>query len=241
MLINSRDDQWAAENLISQLHACAPPDSELCMSLSLLHIDLLLRKGDYTGALNIIERIAQSIRPENFDVTIQVRLLNLKSRIFDKSHQTERGFSLAMRSANMAYRARYLPGLWEAIGVLAQVLMSFKEFEAAKDILESIMPQALEIEDSCLSARTFSLLVDANMGLAGKAKNDTVRRKECLARAVEFIDCAFAEYSSIEDLRGQCEMMAKKATVMHISGDLVLANDYAAKYLDLKNQATAEQ
>ena len=30
------------------------------------------------------------------------------------------------------------------------------------------------------------------------------------------------------------EMMAKKATVMHLTGDPVLANDYAAKYLDLR-------
>ena len=31
--------------------------------------------------------------------------------------------------------------------------------------------------------------------------------------------------------------MAKKATIMHLHGDLVLANDYAAKYLDLKKAA----
>lgn len=32
-------------------------------------------------------------------------------------------------------------------------------------------------------------------------------------------------------------MMAKKATIMHLVGELVLANDYATKYLDLKREA----
>jgi anaphase-promoting complex subunit 5 len=41
-------------------------------------------------------------------------------------------------------------------------------------------------------------------------------------------------------VQGQSEMMAKKATVMHLMGDCGLANDYAAKYLDLKRQAAAE-
>ena len=239
-LITRRDNKVAAEHLISKLQAGAPSDSELCVTLSLAKADLLIRKGDYAAALEIIEQIAQSTQQENFDVSIQVKLLNMKVRIFEKSGQPERGFSLAMRAASIAHRSRLLPGLWEAIGGLAIILVSFKEFEAAIDMLESIVPQVLECEDCYLTARTYSLLADANMGLAGQAQHDTAGRKEQFARAVEFIDCAFAEFSSIEDLRGQCEMMAKKATIMLLSGDLVLANDYAAKYLDLKEQADAD-
>ncbi|PGG98878.1 hypothetical protein AJ79_08754 [Helicocarpus griseus UAMH5409] len=236
-----RDDKLAAEHLIPQLHACAPPDAELAMTLSLLEVDYLMRKGDYTGALKIIEQNAQSIRQENFDVATQVKLLVVKARIFEQTQQPERGFSLAMRAASIAHRSRYLPGLWESIGVLSVILMTFKEFEAALEILESIVPQVLECEDAYLTARTYSLLVDASMGLAGQAQRDKVRQKEHMARAVEFIDCAFESYSNVEDVAGQCEMMAKKATVMHLSGDLVLANDYAAKYLDLKRQAAVER
>ncbi|OAX82243.1 hypothetical protein ACJ72_03406 [Emergomyces africanus] len=238
-----RDDKQAAEHLIPQLRACAPPDTELVLTLSFLEVDFLMRKGDYTAALKIIERNAQSTRQENFDVATQVKLLVAKARIFDQTNQPERGFSLAMRAANIAHRSRYLPGLWESIGVLSVILMTFKEFEAALEILESIVPQVLECEDAYLTARIYSLLVDANMGLAGQAllqARDKVRQKEHMARAVEFIDCAFEEFSKVEDVQGQCEMMAKKATVMHLSGDLVLANDYAAKYLDLKRQAATE-
>lgn len=31
-------------------------------------------------------------------------------------------------------------------------------------------------------------------------------------------------------------MLAKKATVMHLCGDLALANDMASRYLDLKRE-----
>ncbi|KAL2370215.1 hypothetical protein RJZ57_005358 [Blastomyces gilchristii] len=241
-----RDDKLAAEHLIPQLRACSPPDAELVLTLSLLEVDFLMRKGDYTAALEIIERNAQSMRQENFDVATQVKILVAKARIFDQTNQPERGFSLAMRAANVAHRSRYLPGLWEAIGVLSVILMTFKEFGAALEILESIVPQVHECEDAYLTARTYSLLADADMGLAGQVQmqsqgRDKVRQKEHMARAVEFIDCAFEEFSNVEDVQGQCEMMAKKATVMYLSGDFVLANDYAAKYLDLKKQAAAER
>ncbi|KAL2364215.1 hypothetical protein RJZ56_002885 [Blastomyces dermatitidis] len=241
-----RDDKLAAEHLIPQLRACSPPDAELVLTLSLLEVDFLMRKGDYTAALEIIERNAQSMRQENFDVATQVKILVAKARIFDQTNQPERGFSLAMRAANVAHRSRYLPGLWEAIGVLSVILMTFKEFGAALEVLESIVPQVHECEDAYLTARTYSLLADADMGLAGQVQmqsqgRDKVRQKEHMARAVEFIDCAFEEFSNVEDVQGQCEMMAKKATVMYLSGDFVLANDYAAKYLDLKKQAAAER
>jgi anaphase-promoting complex subunit 5 len=104
-------------------------------------------------------------------------------------------------------------------------------------MVESIMPQVLETDDCDLAARAYSLLVDANMGMAGKAWSqgqDTPAKKEHMNRALGYLDCAYDQYEEIEDIKGQCEMMAKKATVMHLTGDLVLANDYAAKYLDLQ-------
>lgn len=224
------------------------PDIDLSLTLSFLEIEFRLRKGDYHRALKIVEQIAQSIQQENFDVFTQIKLLCYKARILDKAGQPQRGFSLAMRAASIAHRSRVLPGLWEAIGVLAGVLLSLREFEAAAEMMESIMPQVLEFEDRSLTARSYSVLVDANMGLAGEYSSarggcaaDPVKKKEYVTRALEYIDCSYEEYEEIEDLSGQCEMMAKKATVMHLSGDPVLANDYAAKYLDLKRQAAAER
>lgn len=203
-----------------------------------------MKWGDYDTALKLIERVGQTTPQETFDVAIQIRLLTLKARIFAQTDQAERGFSLAMRAASIAHRSRVLTGLWEAVGALSVVLMEFQEFEAARGLLESIMPQVIESEDCELVASSYALLVDANMGMAGQTRHDeavAVRQKEYLGRAVEFIDCAFAEYSKVDDSQAQSEMMAKRATVMHLTGDLALANDYAAKYLDLKRQAAAER
>ncbi|EEP75614.1 conserved hypothetical protein [Uncinocarpus reesii 1704] len=235
-----RDNKVAAEHLVTQLRACVVNEPEHTAALSLSEVEFLICKGDYSAALKLIENIAKSTQQGLFDVALQIKLLNLKAQIFQKTDQPERAFSLVMRAASIAYRSRVLPGLWEALGNLAVILMVFREFEAAVDTLESIMPQVLEGDDSVLAARTYSLLVDANMGLAGRTKQDMVRQKEYIAKASEFIDCAFAEYSKVGNLNGQCEMTAKKATLMHLSGDLALANDYAARYLDFKRQARME-
>lgn len=174
-------------------------------------------------------------------MAIYAKLLNLKSRVFQKSGQSERCLTFATRACSIALKAYNLPGLWESIGTIGQVLNSLKEFEGTITLLESIIPQILECEDSYLTAQTYSCLADANMGHAGKSRNDSVRQKEYMVRAVEYLDYSFEKYSDVEDLRGQCEAMAKKATVMHVSGDFLLANDYAAKYHDLKKDAAIER
>lgn len=53
---------------------------------------------------------------------------------------------------------------------------------------------------------------------------------------MEHIDSAYAQFRYIEDLKGQLEMLSKKATIMHWRGDLVLANDTATQFLELKKQ-----
>jgi anaphase-promoting complex subunit 5 len=209
--------------------------------LVLSRVELCIKRGDYATALELIEKHGRSLTQETFDIATQIRLLTLKARIFAKTDQAERGFSLAMRAATIAQRSRFMSGMWEALGSVSNILMEFEEFEAARALLESIIPQVIESESCRLVASTYSLLVDANMGMAGQTRSEPARQKEYLARAVELIDCAFAEYSKMEDVQGQSEMMAKKATVMHLTGDYGLANDYAAKYLDLKRQAAAEQ
>ncbi|KAL2860197.1 anaphase-promoting complex subunit 5-domain-containing protein [Aspergillus pseudodeflectus] len=236
------DDRTAASYLLSQLQSIKLPDSDLSFLLSFLSIDFMIRQANYTEALELIEETAQSIHQDNFDIQPQVKLLCLKARIFEKTGQPQRGFSLAMRAANIAHRSRLLPSLWEAICALGAVLLSLQEFEAVSGMIESIMPQVLESNDCDLAAHAYSLLVDANMGIAGKlwsAGKNTPAKKEYMNRALGYLDCAYDQYEEIEDIRGQCEMMAKKATVMHLTGDSVLANDYAAKYLDLQRQRSS--
>jgi len=66
-----------------------------------------------------------------------------------------------------------------------------------------------------------------------------VKRKERISKAMEYIDCAFEQFKHVEDLRGQCDMLAKKATILNLRGDLVLANDCASQYLGMKKEYAA--
>ena len=206
-------------------------------NISILEIDLRARRSDYAGSMNIIEKLATNLNKAEADVFQRAKLMISKARIYDKAGIPQKGFSVALRAASLAHEASILPVLWEAVGVVSRVLISFGEFDAAARLMESIMPQVLECEDCNLSALSFSCLADAQMGLAGDARAESLHRKERLTKALEYIDRSFDAFSRIEDVKEQCEMMAKKATIMHLNGDPVLANDCAAKYLDIKRAA----
>lgn len=245
LLTSPSDDKVAVEHILAQLQAIQLLDFDMRLLLAFYTIEFTLRQGDTGRALRMVEQAANSMQPENFDVHSQIKLLCLKALVLEKSGHPQRGFSLAMRAASIAHRSKVLLDLWEAICTLAAVLLSLREFEATAELVESIMPQILEAEDSALTARAYSLLVDANMGVAGElwsreGLERTLARKEYVNRALGYIDSAYDAYEEIEDILGQTEMMAKKATVMHLTGDPVLANDYAAKYLDLRKRRGAE-
>ena len=90
-----------------------------------------------------------------------------------------------------------------------------------------------------MTARLYSHLADACVGLAGAHAQH--RRREHLTRALAHVENAFNHYSAVEDVARQCEMLAKKATIMKVAGDNVLANDYAAAYLALRREAVRER
>ncbi|KAJ5594453.1 uncharacterized protein N7459_000661 [Penicillium hispanicum] len=237
-----RDDKVAVEHIISQLQAVQLLDFDMRLLLGFHTIEFAIRQGDYGRAMHMVEQAAHTMQPENFDIHAQIKLLCLKARIFEKSGQPQRGFSLAMRAASIAHRSRLLFDLWEAICTLCAVLLSLREFEASSELVESIMPQILESEDFALVARAYSLLGDADLGVAGElwsrhGRDSALARNEYINRALGYIDSAYDAYEEIEDFLGQTEMMAKKATLMHLTGDSVLANDYAAKYLDLRKRS----
>ena len=233
----SRGDYHAADHFISQLRANPLPISDVVFSVDLLDIELHIRRDDFSGAMAAVERLAIDPKIDEGDILNKIKLMILKARIYDKAGLAQKGFSVSIRAASLAYKVRLLPILWEAVGALCRVLLSLKEFDAAQKLLRSILPRVLECEDCTLAADTFSCLADAHMGLAGQAKTESQKRKEHMTKALECLEKAFDEYSRIEDVKGQCEMMAKRATIMHLNGDLVLANDHAAKYLDILRDA----
>ena len=80
--------------------------------------------------------------------------------------------------------------LFQAFNIIAGILTELGEYDAAYQILDSIMPQVLECEDSYLTAQCFTCLADGQVGLAGARKS--VQRAEHLGRALNFINRAFA-------------------------------------------------
>lgn len=234
-----RNNLDGADQLLSQLLQCTRGDTEsdIIFEINILHIDYLIRRTNYSMALAKIEELSASLKEDGEDINLRVKLLIMKASLQAKSGRPQKGFSVAVRAASIAWRARLIPPLWAAMGAIANILTSLYEFQAASQLLVAVLPRALECENCFLNAELYSFLVDAHMGLAGKAEPGSQKRKENLTRCLEYIDSAFSEFSAVEDIKGQCEMMAKKATIMRVVGENVLANDYASAYLDLKAAA----
>ena len=222
-----------AKFLLNQLQASLQ-NQEISFNISILDIELQIRCRDYSRAMHLLENLATRLYENEADLYQHVKLMTLKAKIYDKAGMPQKSFSVALRAASMAHRAKIFPALWEAVGAVCAVLNSLREFGAATKLLHSVIPQVLECEDCDLTAQIFSLLADAHVGMAGQVAADTLQRKEQLTKALENVDRAFDEFSRVEDMKGQREMMARKATIMHLNGDPVLANDYAAKCLDIK-------
>ena len=232
-----RDHLAAADYVLAQLQARPGLGREEDFEIALLEIDLKMRRRDFSSAMDILEKLAQRLSEEEADVYCRIKLMTLKACIYNDAGISQKGFSVALRAASLALQCKVLPSLWEAINAVCAICNSLSEFEASTRLLESIVPQVLECEDCELAAQTFSLLADSHVGLAGQAKAGTIHRKEQLTKALEILGRAFDEYSRNEDVRGQCQMMAKKATIMHLNGDPILANDCASKYLAIKEAA----
>ncbi|KAI1814579.1 anaphase-promoting complex subunit 5-domain-containing protein [Poronia punctata] len=225
--------------LISQLLQSKNEDLEpdLAFVINTVHVECLIRRGNLEDAFNKVEKLVAELRDENKDIALRVRLLLLKVELLDKCGRPQRAFTIAVRAANIAWRARLIPYLWPAIGAIANILSSLGDFEPAIKLLHAVLPRSLECENSAMTAKLYAYLGDANVGMAGKMTPKSKKRREYLMKGVEAIEKAFHHYSCVEDMTKQCEMMAKKATIMKVAGEYVLANDYAATYLALRKEA----
>ncbi|KAL8991492.1 MAG: hypothetical protein Q9177_000116 [Variospora cf. flavescens] len=232
------DDLDAADHVLAQLQAAPAQVQELQVNVALIEIEFHLRRRDFPHAMTLLEKLLMDLKEQEADIFQRLQVMILKARIYDRAGTPQKGFSVALRAASLAHKAQLLPVLWDAVGAICRILVSVKEFNTAVRLIESILPLALECEDCGLAALLFSCLADGHMGTAGQAKAESLLRKEKLIKASAALDRAFDEYSKIEDVRGQCEMVAKKATIMCLNGDTMLANDCAAKYLDIRKTAT---
>jgi anaphase-promoting complex subunit 5 len=230
-----------AEELLNQLLQSKVDDLEPDMAVMIdeLQIECLTRRGNLQKAYEKVDGMIETLRDESKDIALRVRLLLLQAWLLNKCDRPQRGFSIAVRAASIAWRARLITCLWQAIGAIANILVSLDEFEAASQLLLAVIPRALECDVSALTAQLYAYFADANMGLAGKAEPKSSKRTEYLTRALSAVQKSFDHYSSVEDIKHQCETMAKKAMIMKLSGDMVLAADYAAAYVSLRKTAEA--
>lgn len=139
-----------------------------------------------------------------------------------------KGLSVAISAASIAWRSRFLPVLFHAFAVIATILIQLKEYRAAYNMMDSIMPQVLECEDASLTARCFASLADSQIGLAGTRKG--VWRNECLHQALNFIDRAFTAYSYIQDVHSQKLMISRKIRLQDYLEDKALRDDAVKMY-----------
>ncbi|KAF4427993.1 anaphase-promoting complex subunit 5 [Fusarium austroafricanum] len=228
-----------AERLLSQILQSKMDDLEPDMAflVDTLHIDYLTRRGDLQAAFAKVDSMMSQLQDEKKDVVLRVKLLLLKASLLDKCGRPQRGFTTAMRAASISWGARLIPCLWQAIGSVSNILVSLAEFEAASQLLLAVIPRSLECETASLTAQLYSYLADANMGLAGKCEPKSSKRAEYMTKALVAVQKSFDHYLSIEDINMQCQLMAKKAMIMKLTGDLVSAADCAAAYVSLRKTA----
>ena len=199
-----------------------------------LEVNVQVKRRNYSEAIHLLEKHAERLYAEEADILFRIKFMTLKAQIYDLAGIPQKGFSIAMRAASLAFEARLLPALWEAVGALCQVLNSLEEFDAASRLLRAIMPQVLECGHCELAAISLSALGNAHMGIAGQASNGSMKHKEHMTRASGYLEMSFDEFSRNDNVRGQLEMLAKKATILYLNGDIVLANDCAARYLAIQ-------
>ncbi len=104
------------------------------------------RRGNLEDAFVKVEKMVVELREENKDIALRVRLLLLKAELLDKCGRPQKAFTIVVRAANVAWRARLIPYLWPAIGAIANILCSLGEFEPAIQLLYAVLPRSLECE-----------------------------------------------------------------------------------------------
>ncbi|KAK4211823.1 anaphase-promoting complex subunit 5-domain-containing protein [Rhypophila decipiens] len=252
-----RDNLQAAESLLSQLLQTGANDLEpdLVFIIDTLHIEYLIRRGEFDEAFSKIERLITELRDDNRDLALRIRLLLLKAHLFDVVGRPEKGFTIVMRATSLARRARLLSLLWQGIGALANILNSLGEFAAAAQMVTVVLPRCLETDTAYQAGTLYNLLADSRMGQAGEivtaeggygqhgrfggTSQGNKRATEFFTKADNALEDALRYFSMVEDVKKQCEVLAKKATLKRAMGDYVMAENCAARYLALKNGQTS--
>ncbi|KAG9832935.1 hypothetical protein KCU98_g12608, partial [Aureobasidium melanogenum] len=208
------NDFFVAEEFLRQLKPIRQTaDAGVIFETYVLEIEFLMRQGKLSSAFDCIEKqVAEAKAADSADIVRRIKLLTLKARLFAKAGLPTKGFSIAMRAASSAQRAMIMPAMWEAVGALCVILIDLGEFDAARSLVDAIMPQVLEGGNTTTIAQLYSILTDSYVGLAGKAfETDPSQSSGHIDAAFMYLDRAHEAYVKVEDLDGILESLTKKA------------------------------
>ena len=168
-------------------------DPELSFQIKLLQIDYYQRIGSYEDAFHAIEDLFDKLQADEADIYQRTHVMVMKALLWNKVDKPQKGFSVAMRAVSIAIQARLLPALWEAVGVLANILGSLEEYDAQRQLLDAIVPRALGSGDLALCAQLYCWQADACIGLATKAgqNSSSLQHASFTSRAEAYADRAF--------------------------------------------------
>ncbi|KAF1966915.1 hypothetical protein BU23DRAFT_517061 [Bimuria novae-zelandiae CBS 107.79] len=224
-------DWMACDALLPCLQPDPSTDPELAFLVSELRIDSLVARGLYLQAWEAVEKLSMELKDEGADIMQHISLLITKADICRRLGCPERGFSVVLRAASVAFKAHLNTCLYSAVGLLANILNSNGDFEAAMRLLSAIIPKSLENGDVHATGTLYSYLSDAYMGLAEvkEAQSPASLRLRAIrvSRAELYIDRARECFHKAEDVGAECEQLMKKAIIARLRGDEELAEEWA--------------
>ncbi|KAK3683200.1 APC5 protein [Vermiconidia calcicola] len=210
-------------------------DAELSFELSLLEIEVMLKKEQCQKAMHAVNtQIDEQKRSPRADIAHRLHLLVLKARIFASGKQAIKGFSIALRAAAMAERHLLISVLIEALGVLGVILTELGEYEAAREILGAGLPMAIEAGDLSIIARLFSHLAEAHVGIAGyQCEHGSAEQTRNLRTAEAYVDRSFEASGKLGDHPSMQDCLVMKARLAKWHGDESTATQAEEKYEQL--------
>jgi anaphase-promoting complex subunit 5 len=231
----TRRNDWATyAHLLLNLKPDSATDPELASLVRETHVYSLIHRGYHKEAFDAIHTLALELEEGNADILHRVSLLLVKAALFAKVGKAERCFSIALRAASIAFKARLMPLLWYSIGLLCNILNVLGEYCAASKLLDAVIPQSLEHGDFTICAMLYSFQADSFIGMAGRnglgTSNGQRYRAVKVSRAEFYIDRACECYKRVEDISGECEQLCKKAIIAQLRGDEQLAEEWAQNY-----------
>ncbi|KAI5777394.1 anaphase-promoting complex subunit 5-domain-containing protein [Geopyxis carbonaria] len=230
-----RNELSAAETLLKHLSALPHIESDCALEISVARIEINIRSGNLTAALISSSEVLQSLVKEHADSYHRVRIMILRAQALAACGRSIKGISVAISAASLAWKARLMPALFHSIYTISHILIQLEQYMPAHAMMDSIMPQVLECEEAWLTGQCFACLADVQVGIAGTKMS--AARSKCLLKALEFIDRAFTEFSRINDVSSQKQMISRKSKIQDFLGDKNLRDDTVKKYRQIQKEA----